>query len=182
MPNYRRVWIPGGTYFFTVALADRRSALLIECIDDLRCAFQTAHAARPFAIEAIVVLPEHIHTVWTLPAGDMDYATRWSHIKATFSRALPAHGHASRSHVRKGERGIWQRRYWARAITDEADFAAHVDYVHINPVKHGLVARTSDWAWSSFRRYVREGRPSQEWAADARVVDVRGEPMGSSVG
>jgi REP element-mobilizing transposase RayT len=122
MPNYRRVWIPGGTYFFTVALADRRSTLLTTRIAELRTAFHTTRKARPFTTDAIVVLPDHIHAIWTLPSGDADYATRWAHVKATFSRALPASERASASRVRKRERGIWQRRYWARAIVDEKDF------------------------------------------------------------
>jgi len=165
MPNYRRVWIPGGTYFFTVALADRRSMLLVDRIADLRAAIQIARAARPFTTDAIVVLPDHLHAVWTLPVGDADYATRWSHIKAIFVRTLSASEHARSSRIRKRERGIWQRRYWTRAIVDEADLAAHIDYVHINPVKHGLVSRTSDWPWSSFRRYVRDGYLQETWAA-----------------
>jgi REP-associated tyrosine transposase len=165
MPNYRRIWIPGGTYFFTVALADRQSALLTTHITELRTAFRIARGARPFATDAIVVLPDHIHAIWTLPPGDTDYATRWSHIKAMFSRALPASERLSASRARKRERGIWQRRYWARAIVDENDFAAHVDYAHINPVKHGLAACAREWPWSNFHRYVREGVLAQEWAA-----------------
>jgi putative transposase len=165
MPNYRRVWIPGGTYFFTVAIADRTSGLLTARIDDLRGAFRRTHRARPFVLDAIVVLPDHIHAVWTLPPDDADYATRWAHIKAEFSRALPACEHTSASRTRKGERGIWQRRYWARAIVDERDLAAHIDYVHINPVKHGYVARAADWRLSSFHRFVRDGRLDEDWAA-----------------
>jgi putative transposase len=164
MPNYRRIWIPGGTYFFTVALADRQSALLTRHIAELRSAFHGARRARPFVTDAIVVLPDHIHAIWTLPPGDADYATRWSHIKATFSRALPARECANASRARKRERGIWQRRYWARAIVDENDFAAHVDYVHINPVKHGLAQSAREWPWSSFHRYVRDGVLAQTWA------------------
>jgi putative transposase len=165
MPNYRRIWIPGGTYFFTVTLADRRSDILTTHIADLRAAFLSVRRTRPFATDAIVVLPDHIHAIWTLPPGDADYATRWSHIKATFSRALPASGRVSASRVRKRERGIWQRRYWARAIVDEHDFAAHIDYVHINPVKHGLAASVGEWPWSSFHRYVRDGVLARTWAA-----------------
>src|SRR3982751_1956114 len=102
MPNYRRIWIPGGTYFFTVALADRQSALLANHIAELRTAFRIARRARPFATDAIVILPDHIHAIWTLPPGDADYATRWAHIKAMFSRALPAAGERpSTSRARK---------------------------------------------------------------------------------
>lgn len=165
MPNYRRIWMPGGTYFFTVAIADRESKLLVDHIHDLREAFRAVRSVRPFSVDAIVVLPDHIHAIWTLPPGDADYATRWSHIKAEFSRALPAHERATASRSRKRERGIWQRRYWARAIVDESDFAAHVDYVHINPVMHGLVARCSEWTWSSFHRFVRDGVLQESWGS-----------------
>ena len=170
MANYRRVWIPGGTYFFTVALADRQSELLTSRIAELRAAFRTARTARPFATEAIVILPDHIHAIWTLPPGDADYATRWSQIKATFSRALPAGERASASRARRREREIWQRRYWARAIVDENDFAAHADYIHINPVKHGLAASAREWPWSSFHRYVRDGVLAETWAAPVSLL------------
>jgi putative transposase len=111
MPNYRRIWIPGGTYFFTVAIADRTSTMLIDHIEALRSAFRCARWARPFATEAIVILPDHIHAVWTIPPGNSDYATRWSHIKAEFSRTLPMREPTCASRARKRERGIWQRRY-----------------------------------------------------------------------
>ena len=164
MPNYRRVWVPGGTYFFTVALDDRSSRILVERIDALRRAFALAKRAAPFAVDAIVVLPDHLHAVWTLPLDDSDYATRWARIKAEFSRALPGGERVSASRLRKRERGIWQRRYWARAIVDERDWAAHVDYVHINPVKHGHATRAADWPWSSFHRFVRDGVLTRDWA------------------
>ncbi len=165
MPNYRRVWIPGGTYFFTVAIADRSQRLLAEHIDLLRAAFARARIAMPFAVEAIVVLPDHLHAVWTLPPGDADYATRWSRLKADFARALPVSERIGASRARKRERGLWQRRYWARAIVDDRVFDAHVDYVHFNPVKHGHVAHAADWPWSSFHRFVRRGVLSRDWAA-----------------
>ena len=163
MANYRRVWIPGGTYFFTVALADRQSDMLTAHVADLRIAFRAARIARPFALDAMVVLPDHIHAIWTLPPGDADYATRWSHIKGAFSRALPASERASASRLRKRERGVWQRRFWARAMVDESDLAAHIDYVHFNPVKHRLATRAVDWPWSSFHRFVRDGRLGADW-------------------
>jgi putative transposase len=182
MPNYRRVWIQGGTYFFTVAIADRTSNILTARIDDLRGAFRRAHHARPFTLDAIVVLPDHIHAVWTLPSGDADYATRWSHIKAEFSRASPAREPAGASRARKRERGIWQRRYWARAIVDERDLAAHIDYVHINPVKHGHAARAADWPWSSFHRFVRDGRLAEDWAAPLDRADFNSTTKGEQPG
>ncbi|MEJ2626778.1 MAG: transposase [Pseudolabrys sp.] len=166
MTNYRRHRIVGGCYFFTVNLAERRLRLLTEHIDLLRNAFRYTRSRHPFTIEAIVVLPDHLHAIWTLPEGEADFALRWRLIKATFSRRLPAGERISGSRAAKGERGIWQRRYWEHAIRDEGDFARHVDYIHINPVKHGLVARVRDWPHSSFHRLVRQGVYPEDWAGD----------------
>jgi putative transposase len=170
MSDYRRIWIPGGTYFFTLAIADRTQALLVEHIDTLRAAFAWTHRRHPFRTDAVVVLPDHLHAIWTLPEGDAEFALRWKLIKESFSRHLPRTETCSPSRRRKGERGIWQRRYWEHAIRDERDLAAHVDYVHINPVKHGHVRRASDWPYSSFHRFAREGKLTPDWAADANLV------------
>jgi putative transposase len=137
MPNDRRVWVPGGTYFFTVNLLDRRQRLLVEHVDALRDAFGQTRAQRPFEILAIVILPDHLHCLWRLPAGDADNATRWRSIKTRFSRALPTGERRCARRRMKGERGIWQRRYWEHLIGDDHDLQAHVDDIHINPVKHG---------------------------------------------
>jgi putative transposase len=123
-------------------------------------------AAHPFDIAAMVVLPEHLHTIWTLPAGDTDYSTRWALIKAGFSRALPKDERISPSRRNKGERGIWQRRYWEHQIRDERDFAQHVDYIHYNPVKHGHAQAPRDWAFSSFHHFVRAGILSADWGTN----------------
>ena len=165
MSRYRRMWVPGGTYFFTVNLLERRRTLLVDRIDDLRAAFRVAHAARPFAIEAIVILPDHLHCLWRLPEGDADNATRWRHIKSAFSRRIPAGERRSPRRLYKAERGIWQRRFWEHLVTDENDFARHVDYIHINPVKHGHVARAADWPYSSIHGYIRHGWLPNDWAA-----------------
>jgi putative transposase len=141
MTAYRRNFVPGGSFFFTVNLADRRLSLLTAHVELLREAFRETRQRRPFTIDAIVVLPDHIHGVWTMPDGDADFATRWRLIKSMFSRSLPHSEPVSASRAAKGERGIWQRRYWEHTIRDEDDFARHVDYVHINPLKHGLVRR-----------------------------------------
>jgi len=135
MTNYRRNFIRGASFFFTVNLADRRSRLLIERVDLLRGAFRYTRARHPFVIEAIVVLPDHLHAIWTLPDGFADFALRWRLIKSAFSRALPHRERISESRTAKGERGIWQRRYWEHTLRDEKDFARHVDYIHYNPVK-----------------------------------------------
>ena len=166
MTNYRRNFVRGGSYFFTVNLADRRLRLLTEHISALRTAVRDTRASHPFAIDAIVVLPDHLHAIWTLPEGDADFALRWRLIKSAFSRALPNGEHVSRSRAIRGERGIWQRRYWEHSIRDDNDFARHMDYIHINPVKHGLVARVSDWPYSSFHRMVKLGIYPEDWAGD----------------
>ncbi|HEX3952611.1 MAG TPA: transposase [Stellaceae bacterium] len=157
MTNYRRHVVPGGSYFFTANLADRRQRLLVENIDLLRTAFRYVRLRHSFTIDAIVVLPEHLHTIWTLPDGDGDFALRWQLIKAYFSRELPEVERVSASRTGKRERGIWQRRYWEHTIRDEDDYARHVDYLHYNPIKHGHVERMADWPYSSYHRLVRLG-------------------------
>jgi len=179
MPNYRRAWAAGGTFFFTTALADRRSSLLTNNIALLRKAFTVARQARPFRIDAIVVLPDHLHCIWTLPHDDKDFATRWAHVKSAFSRALPQTHRRNGSQILRREKGIWQRRYWEHLIRDEADFRSHIDYVHFNPVKHGHARCVADWPWSSFHRYVRTGVLTSSWGGTG--VDGAGdasEPVG----
>jgi putative transposase len=166
MTNYRRNFVAGGSYFFTVNLAERNGRLLTEHVNLLRAAFRYTRARHSFAIEATVVPPDHLHTIWTLPEDDANFATRWRLIKATFSRALPTSERISPSRLQKGERGIWQRRYWEHTLRDEDDFARHSDYIHFNPVKHGLVARVKDWPHSSFHRMVRLGIYPADWAGD----------------
>ena len=124
---------------------------------------RTVHRARPFRIDAWVVLPDHLHCVWTLPAGDDDFSTRWRLIKTIFARGLPAAERRSDARKRHQERGIWQRRFWEHGIRDEADFAAHVDYVHFNPVRHGYVAHVTDWPYSTFNACVRRGLYPSNW-------------------
>ena len=174
MPDYRRNRVPGGTYFFTVNLLERSSGLLVAHVAALREAVRAVRARRPFHIEAWVVLPDHMHAVWTLPADDADYSDRWKAIKIAFAKALPKTERLSPVRAAKGERGIWQRRFWEHTIRDERDYAAHVEYVHINPVKHGLVARVGDWPYSSFHRYLAEGVYAPDWAGQ----DVDDLPAG----
>jgi putative transposase len=164
MTNYRRNFISGGSFFFTVNLADRSQRLLVENIEALRQAFRTVKADQPFDIVAMVVLPEHLHTIWTLPPGDADYSTRWKKIKAEFSGTFPKSERRSASRISKGERGIWQRRYWEHTLRDHADFNRHFDYIHFNPVKHGLTKQVIDWPYSSFHRYVRLEIYPPDWA------------------
>ena len=163
MRTYIRAFAPGGTFFFTVNLADRSTTLLTDHIEVLRASVRRVWEMHSFHIDAIVVLPEHLHTIWTLPAGDTDYPTRWALIKAGFSRRMSKVEYINASHRRKGERGIWQRRYWEHQIRDEKDFARHIDYIHYNPVKHGHVSAPRDWPYSSFHRFVREGILPSDW-------------------
>jgi len=175
MANYRRNFVPGGSYFFTVNLADRRRALLTDHLDLLRAAFRRVRARHPFAVEGAVILPDHLHAIWTLPDGDADFATRWRLIKSAFSHALPGGERVSASRPAKRERGIWQRRYWEHTLRDEDDFGRHLDYIHFNPVKHGHAVRVRDWPFSSFRRWVRLGAYPVDWAGDP---EDRGRPYG----
>ncbi|MBU2964839.1 transposase [Amphritea sp. 2_MG-2023] len=165
MPDYRRMKVQGGTYFFTVNCAERHNqSLLTDHISSLRKIFRNVKHHHPFKIDAIVVLPEHLHCIWTLPPGDMDFKTRWALIKAGFSREIPATEARSLSRMKRGERGIWQRRYWEHLIRDERDLRHHIDYIHWNPVKHGWVSRVCDWPYSSFHRYVKRGVYPENWA------------------
>ena len=144
MSRYRRADIKGGTYFFTVVLADRPSDLLSRNIDLLRQIYASVQKAHPFETIAIRILPDHIHAIWSLPPQDADFSRRWNLIKGGFSRRLPSNQTRSPSKIAKREKGIWQRRYWEHVIRDDTDLARHIDYIHFNPVKHGLVARVRD--------------------------------------
>ena len=163
MRTYLRDRTPGGCYFFTVNLADRQRHTLVEHIDALRDAFRRTLAEHPVRVEAIVVLPDHLHCLWQLPTGDAAYPSRWRSIKARFAEQVEDDVPPTASRQRKGERGVWQRRYWEHRIRDDADYARHVDYIHYNPVKHGHVAMARDWPYSSFRRWVVRGVYSEDW-------------------
>jgi len=157
MTNDRRYSVLGGTVFFTANLAERSKHLLVEDIDRLREAFRLVKTELPFEIDAIVILPEHLHALWTRPTDDMDYSIRWKRIKREFSCRFPKTERRSASRRLRGERGIWQRRFWEHVIRDENDYDRHFDSIHSNPVKHGWVERVRDWPCSSFHRYVRKG-------------------------
>jgi putative transposase len=157
MPNYRRLFVPGGTYFFTVNLRDRKRAMLIDRIDILRRAWLEVTRAQPFETIAAVVLPDHLHFMWRLPDDDHDFPARIRLIKSGFTRRLPA---SLKTAGRKGERNVWQRRFWEHLIRNEEDFERHVNYIHFNPVKHGIVVEPDDWPHSTWARWKREfGRP-----------------------
>lgn len=176
MPDYRRLFVPGGTYFFTVALADRASDLLVAEIDAFRRVYAETRTEHGFRTDALVVLPDHLHAIWTLAPGQSDFPLLWNKIKSRFSRRLHRTGPRSASKMAKRERGVWQRRYWEHLIRDEADFRRHVEYCWINPVKHGLVRRVRDWPCSSFHRDVRRGIATIGWAGEL-PDGVFGEPV-----
>jgi putative transposase len=159
--QYRRSNTEGSSYFFTVNLAGRNKTTLVDHVDLLREVVERVCSRHPFIIDAIVILPEHLHALWTLPEGDKDYPKRWSLIKSGVSRTLPLTESRSVSRIKKGERGIWQRRYWEHLVRDERDFERHVDYIHYNPVKHGYVGRADDWPFSRIQRAIRNGLPEE---------------------
>ena len=163
---YRRCRIKGGTYFFTVVTYNRRKILCeSENVNLLRSAFRSVMEKHPFHIDAIVILPDHMHCIWTLPPKDDYFSTRWRLIKSTFSRTCNQKytGELSASRIRKKEVTVWQRRFWEHAIRDENDFARHVEYIHYNPVKHNLAVSPWQWPYSSFRSFVKKGLYDRDW-------------------
>ena len=167
MTNYRRARAPSASYFFTVNLADRRSTLLVDRIEEVRGAMRYVLQRHPFRIDAMAVLPNHLHAVWTLPPDDADYPMRWRLFKTWFSRRIAPGEARRRSRVAKGERGIWQRRYWEHLIRDECDLQAHVDYIHFNAVKHGYVECAADWPYSTIHRHLANEQLPRGWGVGA---------------
>ncbi len=173
MQNYIRSRASGGTYFFTVNLAERRNNdLLIRHIDVLRNAVAYTKRRHPFYIDGMVILPEHLHAIWTLPTNDDDYSMRWRLIKSYFSRHLPKTERISRSRQRHQERGIWQRRFWEHTIRDDKDFENHMNYLHYNPVKHGYVKSVADWEFSTFHHCVKQGIYPADWGENYVELDL----------
>jgi putative transposase len=167
--NYRRRRIPGGSFFFTVTTQDRQP-LLVDHYDRLLRSLTQVQSRFPFELDAWVVLPDHLHTLWTLPPGDTDYSLRWMRLKSLFSRGLEG-GLVNASKARKRERGIWQRRFWEHAIRDEADWMAHLDFIHYDPVKHGFASRPGDWAFSTFLTWMDLGHYPADWGRQAPAYD-----------
>ena len=161
--QYRRANVKGGTYFFTVNLAERNKTLLVDHVELLRREFARVKQSHPFKIDGIVILPDHTHTIWTLPKNDADFSTRWRLIKSGFSRQLPKEERINKARKSKNERGIWQRRFWEHQIRDEIDLSRHMDYMYFNPVKHGYVRNVIDWPYSSFHRDVENKLYPREW-------------------
>ncbi|MFI3221641.1 MAG: transposase [Methylococcaceae bacterium] len=178
MTDYRRFYVPGATWFFTVNLALRKdNRILLEHIDLLRKSFSEVKKRQPFTIDAIVIMPDHLHCLWTLLANDLDYSTRWGQIKGYFSRHIPSDENISISRRKRRERGLWQRRFWAHLITSQEDFNAHTDYIHWNPVKHGRVNQVADWPYSSFHKFVRLGIYPVTWGHSGKFDLDAGESL-----
>lgn len=179
MRTYIRTQTPGATYFFTLTLEDRGARYLVDHVADLRACVAQVKERHPFDIEAMVVLPEHLHALWCMPVDDGDYSTRWMLIKQAFTRKLADAGvltdEAAAKRGRRGERSVWQKRFWEHQIRDDDDFARHVDYIHFNPVKHGWVLRARDWPYSSLHRYVRQGKLPADWGIGAAIEGQFGE-------
>lgn len=152
MSKYTRLIVPGGTYFFTVRLEERGSRLLLDKVDLLRSAVRSCMANRPFEIDTAVVLPDHLHMIWRLPPGDIAFSARWRQIKSTFSRHVERPAYVCPSKLARGEKGIWQRRFWEHCIRDEADLNRHRAYALTAPVRAGLVVRPNEWRASSIHR------------------------------
>jgi putative transposase len=171
--TYKRVRIEGGCYFFTVVLAQRhKNNLLIEHVDALRKSFKHVQNNHPFIMDTVVIMPDHLHCIWQLPEGDFNFSTRWRLIKAHFSRSIKKAEVINKSRLRKGERGIWQRRFWEHVIRDDTDYVNHVEYIHYNPVKHGYVNRVIDWTHSSFHQWVEKGIYPLNWAAQENIINL----------
>ena len=179
--KHRRTNALGSAFFFTVVTFDRRKIFTNEqTVALLRRAIVVVQARRPFKVEAAVILPDHFHMIWRLPEGEDDYATRWRLIKSYFTHRWPGACDypTTPSRQSKGERAVWQRRYWEHLIRDEADWRRHVDYIHYNPVKHGLARAPGAWQYSSFHTFVKQGHYSSDWGAGEEVdvaIEVGGE-------
>lgn len=177
MPEYRRSIAPGGVFFFTVVTYQRARILTLpESREFLHSAWKKVKDSYPFQTDAVSLLPDHIHCIWTLPEGDPNYSLRWSEIKKSFSKAYLKHfgviGTKSASQQKRGEAAVWQRRFWEHTIRDLDDFNRHVNYIHYNPVKHGLVSNPEDWQWSSYHRFLRQVYYEDGWGAKDELFDT----------
>ena len=178
MPDYRRNRVKGGCYFFTFNLLQRhQNRLLVEQIELFRNVVKQVKQKHPFHIDDWVILPEHTHCILALPLGDDDYSKRIRLIKTLFSKQIPKTERLSDVRKKKGERGIWQRRYWEHTIQDDQDYIRHMDYLHYNPVKHGHVEKVIGWPYSTFHHHVANGLYSESWGANEVDITIgeRGE-------
>lgn len=176
--QYRREKTQGATYFFTLVTHQRIPFFKTqEDIASLRQAFRQEMTRRPFTIDAIVILPDHIHAIWTLPPDDADFSMRWRNIKRAFTANIPPEQRPEpfSSRRKKHEQAMWQRRFWEHRIRDERDFNNHVDYIHYNPVKHGYCNKPADWVHSSIHRYIRQEILTADWGASIQLPEGIGQ-------
>lgn len=177
MSRYRRAHAAGACHFFTVVTYRRRAIL---CDDEVRRALREAvllaRKQRPFSIDSWVLLPDHLHCIWTLPSGDVDYSSRWSIIKRKASILCSENYKHTEwltpSRQKHRESTLWQRRFWEHRIRDETDFMRHADYIHYNPVKHGWCNQVSEWPYSTFHRYVARGVYPEDWGGVDPGLDI----------
>jgi len=168
MPNYRRADFDGGTYVFTLVRYHRQKILCEPHVRKaLRKSIQNVRQANPFFINAWVLLPDHLHCIWTLPENDTDYSLRWAKIKRFVTKQcgtlLYREDLMKQSKKRRNESTIWQRRFWEHLIRDDQDMKNHMDYIHYNPVKHNMVKRVNEWPYSTFHRHCHNGIYSENW-------------------
>jgi len=168
MSRYRRSNSTGATYFFTLVSYCRQTILCDQPVRNaLREAITNVRQKRPFTIDAWILLPDHFHCIWTLPKGDADFPARWALIKRkvslTCSQYYKRKEWVSPSKQKHRESTLWQRRYWEHQIRNESDYQQHMDYIHWNPVKHGLVTHARDWPYSTFHRFVKQGVYPLDW-------------------
>jgi putative transposase len=184
MPDYHRIYIPGGTYFFTLVTYDRLPILVTpEARDILRTAWNNVQKRYPFSTIALCILPDHLHCIWSLPEDEANYSLRWSEIKRQFSREYSTRvgsiADRTISRLKRREAAIWQRRFWVHLVCNEDDLRNHIDYIHYNPMKHGLVRSVSEWKWSTFHRFVKNGFYEEGWGgyeeSKMNIGDLFGE-------
>jgi putative transposase len=168
--QYRRAKVAGASYFFTVVTHERRPIFAdAEMAALFQAGLNRIKSRHPFEVDAFVILPDHIHAIWTLPEGDANFSMRWRLIKESFTKSFVRQHQISASSLSrraKGEQSIWQRRFWEHVIRDDADYSAHMDYIHYNPVRHGLVSTARDWPYSSFSVWVERGVYEAYWGSD----------------
>ncbi len=179
MPRFRRNYVPGGTYFFTLVMHRRRPILTTPLARRcLRGALTAERERAPFELVAIALLPDHLHAVWTLPDGDANFTLRWQRIKEGFTRRYLVGGgteaEITGARSQRRERGVWQPRFWEHTVRDEDDFDRCLTYVHYNPVKHGLADAPGEYPWSSFQKFVDRGWYEPTWGTGAVPADVPG--------
>jgi len=171
LAEYHRVYQKGGMYFFTLVTFQRRpifnDAAAIKLLENTIRSVQVKY---PFEIVAFVILLDHLHYVWTLPEDESNFSIRWKYIKSSFTKEYLKGRRidVSESMRKKGEKGVWQRRFWEHLIRDQDDLNLHLDYIHYNPVKHGLVCSPGEWEYSSFSSFVKGGYYTEDWGGDVK--------------